>query len=352
MLKKLINECHFSLKITTEGPLLVKSGYATPHGPDMTPVLTYRNGQEQVFIPGSSLKGVFRSHIEKVIRTLNEGIVCMPFEKEEIHEKNGQLVCNNYPRVFCGNKFELRRKDRIKPKNSRENWVKEKKELSNSVVYHDSCPACRLFGSTFFIGRVSINDAYLTEQAGVSSLTEQRDGVGIDRFTGGASSRAKFELEVVRAGVEFQTEVYLRNFETWQLGAIMLLIQDLEDKIIRIGSGRSRGLGLVKGAAENLRISYILPAVRNKKAGEVWGLGKFLGNDITYGTKPEDILNLEKIATESDSGIRRIQEFTGESLAKLKQQATETFVRGIQDWHVPITMEFSYLQFHPLKEES
>jgi CRISPR/Cas system CSM-associated protein Csm3 (group 7 of RAMP superfamily) len=70
MLKKLVNEAYCTLRITTTGPLLIKSGQATISGPDMTPVLTLRNGRQEVFIPGSSLKGVFRSHVEKIVCSL------------------------------------------------------------------------------------------------------------------------------------------------------------------------------------------------------------------------------------------------------------------------------------------
>ena len=83
MLKRLVNECRFTLAIHTMGPVLVKSGHAAVSGPDITPVRTYRNGNTEVYLPGSSLKGVFRSHIEKVIRTLKDDIVCNPFVKTE-----------------------------------------------------------------------------------------------------------------------------------------------------------------------------------------------------------------------------------------------------------------------------
>jgi hypothetical protein len=49
MLKKLVNEAYCTLRITTTGPLLIKSGQATISGPDMTPVLTLRNGRQEVF---------------------------------------------------------------------------------------------------------------------------------------------------------------------------------------------------------------------------------------------------------------------------------------------------------------
>ena len=48
MLKKIVNEAFFTLRITTTGPLLVKSGHASVSGPDMTPVLTWRNGKQEV----------------------------------------------------------------------------------------------------------------------------------------------------------------------------------------------------------------------------------------------------------------------------------------------------------------
>ena len=40
-------------------PSMIRSGRATISGPDMTPVLTFRNGQQEIFLPGSSLKGSF-----------------------------------------------------------------------------------------------------------------------------------------------------------------------------------------------------------------------------------------------------------------------------------------------------
>ena len=90
MLKKLVNEAYLTLRITTTGPLLVKSGGVTISGPDMTPVRTYRNGQQEIFIPGSSLKGVFRSHIEKIVCSLKSRVVCYPFSGHD--EKEADLT--------------------------------------------------------------------------------------------------------------------------------------------------------------------------------------------------------------------------------------------------------------------
>jgi len=305
MLKRLVNEAHFVLTIITAGPVLVRSGHATLSGPDMTPVLTFRDGDWQVYLPGSSLKGVLRSHLEKVSRTLrSDNVICDPFHKHPDAD------------AFCGNKFQ-RRKDN---------------GISSQVAYRDSCPICRLFGSTEFIGRVSINDAYLTSWTGRNPV-ESRDGVGIDRLTGGAFGGALFNLEAISSGIEFQTEIHLRNFETWQLGMLLLAVQDMEDGLVRVGSGRSRGLGSVKGSVSEVIINH-LGVVNGKPATEVWGLGKFLGDmgDDAYGTWPDDMLTVAHAPTEVRRGIRLQATFSDESLADLREQAIAAFVTRLQRW--------------------
>jgi CRISPR-associated RAMP protein (TIGR02581 family) len=344
MLKRLVNECRFTLAIHTEGPVLVKSGHATVSGPDMTPVLTYRNGNTEVYLPGSSLKGVFRSHAEKVIRTLNDVAVCNPFVKTEdrAQRQGNQLVCPDYAEVSCSDKFEVRQKDKLQIGDFQRGNPKE--DLSNEQAYRDSCPACRLFGSTSFIGRVAISDAYLAKDS--QQKTEQRDGVGIDRFTGGAAGGAKFDLEVVSSGVTFETNIYMRNFEVWQLGMLMLIVTDLEDGLIRIGSGRSRGLGNVKGKISEVSVNY-LGTVNGKPSKDVWGLGKLLGNN-SYGTDANDQVTIQSPPTEVTRGIRKITTFKNNSLDALKQAAVESFVNKIQSWNVPQTMQFEHLQFQQI----
>ncbi len=319
MLKRLVNEARFTLTITTTGPVLVRSGHATVSGPDMTPVLTRRDGEWQVYLPGSSLKGVIRSHLEKVSRTLQpgEGIICDPFH--ELPQSD----------AFCGWKFQSR-------KDSNE-------AIPSHVAYHDACPICRLFGSTEFIGRVSINDAYLKGESTRNPI-ESRDGVGIDRLTGGSYGGALFELEVVSSNVTFETEVYLRNFETWQLGMLLLVVQDLEDGLIRVGSGKSRGLGSVKGSVAEVNINY-LGLMNGKPVEEVWGLGKMQSENErkAYHTWDDDVLIVDPPPSEERRGIRLRTTYQDESLNALRQQAVEAFVKRLQSWTVPDKMKLEHL---------
>lgn len=300
MLKKLVNEAHFSLKLTTTGPVLIRSGGATLSGPNMAPVLTYRNGQREVYLPGTSLKGVFRSHLEKVGRTLNEAAICNPFDEKS----------------FCGDKLQTRKR--------------QGEEISNPLAYRDSCPICRLFGSTFYTGRISIDDAYLVDSSRPRP-TELRDGVGIDRLTGGAAHGAKFDLEAVSPQVAFTTRLYLRNFEIWQLGMLLLVVQDLTEGLIRLGSGTSRGMGSVKGQVEQVTINHL--GFADWPDNQIWGLGKFLADDpADYGTSPDDSLTLAETPPADRRGIRLERVFAGEQLAALQQQAIDVFVDRIQTW--------------------
>jgi CRISPR-associated RAMP protein (TIGR02581 family) len=219
------------LEIKPDGPILIKSGIETISGPAMAFVRTWRNGSLDVYLPGSSLKGVLRSHAERIARTLNRVAACDPFGKE------------NTPEASCGACFEAR---------------SENEELDPSTVYVDSCPICKLFGTTWFASRLATEDAYAT---GTAPTPEQRDGVGIDRFTGGAAHNVKFDLEVVTAGT-FKTRLHLRNFELWQLGLIGFVLKDLADGLVRIGASKSRGLGRVIGTVTEVRLDFFGPEAR------------------------------------------------------------------------------------------
>jgi CRISPR-associated RAMP protein (TIGR02581 family) len=327
MLKKLVNEAYFTLRITTTGPLLIRSGHATVSGPDMTPVLTFRGKSQEVFLPGSSLKGVFRSHSEKIVCSLGPRVVCYPFFGNEEKEADPEQRQSDY-RDSCGelfNQFSKQNDAARKQVEARTDWI-----------YEQSCPTCRLFGSTGFIGRIAIDDAYLAPNS--RSITEQRDGVGIDRLTGGASHGAKFELEVVSRDVTFEADVRLCNFEIWQLGMLFVVLQDMQDELIRIGSGRSRGLGKVTAqiseqGRHNRSGGFVISNICDDDdiEGELWGLGRWL-NNASYGTRKDDLLELPDGVERNPRGIRRERLFNGVALKALRDAAIAQFVQRMRNW--------------------
>lgn len=247
MLKKVINSAHIEFTIVPIDPLLIKSGQATIGGTDMSFVRTYKFGEkEQPFIPGSSIKGMLRAYAEKICRTLAESKipVCLPY----FDRKNNNLTPDLKAQVACG--LRLNSQDKDANKNSK---------ISSAEMYKVSCPVCRLFGSHNYIGRLATSDAYLTKESERNHLLEIRDGVAIDRLTGGAAARAKYDFEVLTKG-NFETSIDVRNFELWQLGLLGLVFRDMEDGLIRLGFGKSRGLGKITVTINDFKIiSYNKP---------------------------------------------------------------------------------------------
>lgn len=241
MLRQWLCQADVTLRLHPIDPILIKSGYATLHGPDMVPVETIRNGEPVFFFPGSSLKGVLRSHFERIARTLKPGSVCLPFYDPKRRKDFNVPVEEEQKSFGCG--FRV-------PGNGRPD--------TSATAYYESCAACRLFGSLRFAGRFSIGDAFPLPKPAPQPKPGQRNGVGIDRFTGGTVRGVLFDLVVVEGGI-FETAVRVTNFELWQLAALNFLLQDLQDEMITLGSGRSRGLGRVRGEVMRYVLSYIRP---------------------------------------------------------------------------------------------
>jgi CRISPR-associated RAMP protein (TIGR02581 family) len=237
MLKRLLNRVDISVSIKLLDPLLIKSGQATVSGVDMAFVRTYRQGKAEPFIPGSSLKGMFRAHAERICRTLKDQSVCLPYVHPSKEEKAKDPESGQ---AGCGFRMEKTPKGKV---------IK----VPSQDAYRLSCPVCKIFGSTSFVGRMAFSDACIKE--GTTWALETRDGIAIDRYTGGVAGGAKYDLEVLSRG-EFTTSFAVRNFERWQLGLLSLVLADLGDGLIRLGSGKSRGLGGIKVDIDRFEISY------------------------------------------------------------------------------------------------
>ncbi len=287
MFKQLVNECLIDLHIKVEGPVLIKSGLAQVSGPDMAWVRVFRNGRDEVYLPGSSLKGVLRSHAERIARTLNPEAACDPLGGKDNPERS------------CGTCFDLRKKRNRAP--------------NNATAYKEACLICKLFGCTWFASRLATEDAYAV---GTPPEPTQRDGVGIDRFTGGAATtqRAKFELEVITEGT-FATTLHLRNFELWQLALLGFVLQDLADGLIRIGMGKSRGLGKVRGEVQKVRIDFLGPKAPQVVNGQLAlrGVGSLFDGADAYGMVRPDEVSIPYSGELSTNGLRMTAIFPGQT---------------------------------------
>ena len=325
MLKKIINSARIEMEIIPIDPLLIKSGQASVSGVNMAFVRTFRSGEkDEPFIPGSSLKGMIRSYAEKICRSLKDSPVpvCLPYLDPKDKAEKGEER-----QYSCGLLFEKFKKD------------KKRETVPTPDVYRLSCPACRLFGSHCFIGRLATSDAYLTEsfKAQGRPIFEIRDGVAIDRLTGGVAV-GPFDLEVLTRG-EFYTNLDIRNFERWQLGLIALVLRDMEDGLVRIGFGKSRGLGRFKVRITRFGITYY-----HRKPDTLSGLHALCSeNDRQqYGLFKESKKNAFELPQTKPNGLRYEYDLTDNWKTALAP-AVNDLIRYIETLAWPAALE-NYLK--------
>jgi CRISPR-associated RAMP protein (TIGR02581 family) len=252
MLKKIINECRFTLTLETKGSFIIRDGRyekkkGCKEGASNIPISWGKlpdninaNMEEAVafvrdhcYVPGTSLRGVIRSHAEKIVRSIkdeNNPLCCDPFDR------------NTPSKISCSSRMD------------------EPPATPPSERYKKICMICRLFGCTGIASRIQIHDSPSPKNGEVI----MRDGIGIDRFTGGVASSSEEGKEsaganfrnMVLHGYTFQNEISIRNFEIWQLGLMAYVFRDLENEQIPIGFGKSKGFGRVKGTVNTVELTY------------------------------------------------------------------------------------------------
>jgi hypothetical protein len=133
-----------------------------------------------------------------------------------------------------------------------------------------------------------------------SHVLEVRNGVAIDRLTGGTVPGALYDLEVLVKG-NFKTSISIRNFERWQLGLIGLVLRDMEEGLIRIGFGKSRGYGRIKARISKFMVSYYKPGITQLK-----GIYSMCSETerIAYGLHPEATTTTALPEPKRNNGLR------------------------------------------------
>lgn len=264
MFKKLLNEAIFEYTFETYSPLLIQgkeNGCISPMAVDISYIKTYKDGNLVPYIPGSSLKGVFRSYSESIL----EG-AC-------------DIVGKNRKYIEDGREKECLSKDN-----------KQYKSMSGAERYEKSCLVCKLFGSDTIKSRVSFSNAYPVQPCKI----ETAGMTAIDRVKGGAKSGALRDVEYVGYGI-FKGKITLKNYAPYQLKLIARDLEALEMGEIRLGSYTSKGFG-------ELGVKSLKLTLRNYTSLEK----KQLGNDF-YSEKTiegmEEVVNSLKDITFKDVKI-------------------------------------------------
>ncbi|HHW68113.1 CRISPR-associated RAMP protein Csx7 [Defluviitalea raffinosedens] len=214
MFKKLYNEAKITYILKTLSPLYIKSGKndsLNPTGVDDSFLRVYKDGDLVPVLPGTSIKGVFRSRAEKILKGS-----CDLFNSK----KN------------CASKVN-------------------KKKDDGTARYDKSCPACKLFGSTVLKSRVLFGDAYPEGEYKVGS----RQTVAIDRITGASKKSALFDLEYVEDAL-FKGEIEIQNFFRWHIKVLTQLFEEVNDGFVVFGGLTSKGFGRMKLDDFQIKLKY------------------------------------------------------------------------------------------------
>ncbi len=224
MFDQLKNRVIMQARLYMERPLAIGARLSLePSGTDL-PVIKDPAGRP--FIPGSSLKGVVRAHLERLLRAL---------------DRRPQLwACDplSNPCVPPSVKRDLV-----------EQWTQEgafNDQQFTKEILDRSCTTCKLFGSPWLAGRLAFKDAFLDARAMegfAAPLTYIRDGVGIDRDLGAARRGIKYDFEAVIPGAVFRIEILGENLEDWEIGLLLTALQFWEDGFLPLGGKSTRGVG-------------------------------------------------------------------------------------------------------------
>lgn len=216
------------------------------------------------FIPGSSLKGVLRSHLEKILKGIGKDVCSVP--------------------NLCSDKFKTKEaRDNILNEIKRENKDKaESNELKlvSEKIYSELCEVCHLFGSGVSASKLLIRDLKVIESS--FKGYEIRSGNAIDRDKNKTIKGALYEIETIPADTLFDMKMVLENPDERDLNNIAFLLKSMEEGDISIGGNISRGLGGF--VLENCKIQYI-----NKDNL----INSFVDEQKDY-VKIDDLININK----------------------------------------------------------
>jgi len=238
----------FRCVLRPEEPLLVKTGYTAEIRSSTGSRRERQDGQylrynslpqefavdaafcldarQRPYVPGSSLRGALRSRAELTVRTIVGDRLCT---------ENGDRAAWNL----------LHAQERGQEFSERGGYGEDDVE----------CLISRVFGFSGLGGRVLVSDAVPLNPNGFELGRKLLDHVALDRFTGGAADKRKFNSrpyfppgpphEACSVG-DLECELELRDFDRWHLGMLLLLLRDLRLGRILLGHGRNKGFGRVR----------------------------------------------------------------------------------------------------------
>lgn len=257
--------------LQAEGPLLTDDATASGlSGFDHAPLLATLGDWTKPVLSGAGLRGVLRSHAERIARTL------------VTHQAMRQADPEEYFLTHCPACDPLTRRPR--PEDTTTTL-----ESCDSLLRHQAgldeneevepgqlCLACRLFGSTRRGSRLIVEDAPYTGDG--LPVYKMSDFLAIDHFTGGGAEHLKFDALALWKPA-FRVQIFLEDPEEWELGWLTLVLRDLADGWLHVGFGAAKGFGQVKITEGTLRLATLDASKVQKGQPSIFVVDTFPFND-------------------------------------------------------------------------
>lgn len=221
-------------------------------GFDHAPLLGKINDWQRPLLSGAGLRGVIRSHAERIART----VTTLANEHDRGTDKAATWFNKHCP--ACDPNVRRTEKNPNPALESCDSLLKANGVSNNEEVKESQlCLACRLFGSTRRGSRLVVEDApYNATFAGGKPKPKMLDFVAIDRFTGGAAEKFKFDALALWKPA-FSLNIFLENPRPWELGWLALVLRDMEEGWLRVGMGASKGFGQVELIDLKMKMGYL-----------------------------------------------------------------------------------------------
>jgi CRISPR-associated RAMP protein (TIGR02581 family) len=235
--------------LVTESPLRIGVGREPPLGSavDLAVLRMNLNGKLVPYIPGSSLKGVFRS---TAIQLANrKGLtVCSGLSK-------GTCMDLRYPE-FDGKTLLDKIQEEIRNRNYRR---------AIELFHEKACLLCKVFGAPSFTGHSEFNDSYPINENGEvqDAPVGVRTGIAINRRTGAVHMGALYQVEYVEPGARFRFSLRTTNLPNYALGLLAKILRMVNEGWVRVGGFKTRGFGELR--VDGLRFAASGATVQGSK---------------------------------------------------------------------------------------
>lgn len=222
-------------EIKNLSPLRIGTGEEQPLSSivDLAVIRINIGGKQIPYIPGSSLKGVFRTQAQ--ILANKKGIpTCTGLSKETCIDKREYYDPEQQSNVKLGKYIEriVRRGE---------------SEKAMEAFFKTACILCKIFGSPSYSSKTIFSDAYPTTEP----TLDYRTGIAISRVTGAVAEKALYQVEYINPGARFTFKIHARNLPNYALGLLASIIKSIKEGEIRIGGFKTRGFGEV--TIENIK---------------------------------------------------------------------------------------------------